>query len=151
MTNDKGNVSKGNVTKRVKQIKKEYKPAALKNEPEIAEELALLEQYLDIAAAGSKIDKQIKAAETKLEKSLLEKYGELTEDDVKTLVVDDKWIATLSKEIDDELAEISQSLGSRLSVLGVRYQYRLAKLSDEAAILEKKVSQHLELMELPCL
>ena len=80
VTNDKGNVSKGNVTKRVKQIKKEYKPAALKNEPEIAEELALLEQYLDIAAVGSKIDKQIKAAETKLEKSLLEKYGELTED-----------------------------------------------------------------------
>ena len=120
VTNDKGNVSKGNVTKRVKQIKKEYKTAALKNEPEIAEELALLEQYLDIAAAGSKVDKQIKAAETKLEKGLLEKYGELTEDDVKTLVVDDKWLGSLFGEVETELTQISQSLSLRVTELGSR-------------------------------
>ena len=83
--------------------------------------MALLEQYLDIAAAGSKIDKQIKAAETKLEKSLLEKYGELTEDDVKTLVVDDKWIATVKATISLEFEQVSQSLTERVSLLSTRY------------------------------
>ena len=144
VTNDKGNVSKGNVTKRVKQIKKEYKPAALKNEPEIAEELALLEQYLDIAAAGSKIDKQIKAAETKLEKSLLEKYGELTEDDVKTLVVDDKWITTVEFRIKTELNQISQELSSSLSDSCDDYKDSLTELTSLVELKSSSVQHHLE-------
>ena len=144
VTNDKGNVSKGNVTKRVKQIKKEYKPAALKNEPEIAEELALLEQYLDIAATGSKVDKQIKAAETKLEKGLLEKYGELTEDDVKALVVDDKWIETVGTQIDRELIEISQSLANRTAELSGRYKTSLPILTERVEEISRRTQKHLE-------
>ena len=150
VTNDKGNVSKGNVTKRVKQIKKEYKPAALKNEPEIAEELALLEQYLDIAAVGSKIDKQIKAAETKLEKSLLEKYGELTEDDVKTLVVDDKWLATVEINAEQVLREISQTLQIRVAELAERYRTPVSHLKGSVGKLSKKVEKHLSQMGILC-
>ena len=143
VTNDKGNVSKGNVTKRVKQIKKEYKPAALKNEPEIAEELALLEQYLDIAAAGSKVDKQIKAAETKLEKGLLEKYGELTEDDVKTLVVDDKWIGAIQVCVDSEFSNLAQLLASTVTASSQRYTHAMPYLQEQVTQFSDKVSRHI--------
>lgn len=137
VTSDSGKVSKGNVTKRVKQLKKT-------NDPDDAEELALLEQYLDIAAAGSKVDKQIKAAETKLEKSLLEKYGELTEDDVKTLVVDDKWLATVSSKTTIELDSVSHSLTSRVVELAELYAISLPSLSESLDVLAKRVSTHLE-------
>ncbi len=139
VTGDNGKVSKGSVDKRVKALNKA-------NDADDTEELAVLIKYLMISDAASDVDKKIKAADAALEKKLLEKYGELTEDDVKLLVVGDKWMATISNSITSELSDISQSLAGRVSELAERYSTQATELDVRVAELSSKVDAHLVAM-----
>ncbi len=136
VTNDKGNITKENVTKRVKELKK-------LDDEEYADEFAVLKQYVALDEAESKADKKIKAAHAELEKKLLDKYGELSEADVKSLVVDDKWMTSVEGDIVTELSDVSQSLSSRLGELAERYAQTMPELREDAALLFKKVEGHL--------
>ena len=53
-------------------------------------------KLFDAEAAGKKAVKDAQAA---LDLATLKKYGDLTEDDVKTLVLDDKWRATIVRRV----------------------------------------------------
>ena len=94
----------------------------------------------------SAADKKVKAAQKKLDKLLLEQYKKLTEEEVKTLVVDDKWLATISQEIKTELDRISQRLTQRIKELAERYEETLPELTTRVEELESKVNKHLEKM-----
>ncbi len=82
--------------------------------------------------------KQIKDAEAALDDAAYAKYPELTEDEVKTLVVDDKWLARLDADVHGEMDRISQSLTQRVKELAERYETPLPQLSDRVADLEEK-------------
>jgi len=80
---------------------------------------------------------------------LLEKYlggQELTEDEIKTLVVDDKWLATIAAAVQGELDRVSQTLTSRIRQLAERYATPLPQLTDEVATLAARVDGHLKKM-----
>lgn len=81
-----------------------------------------------------------------LHNQVLRKYGELTEEEVKTLVVDDKWMRTLKQGINAEMDRISQRLTQRIKELGERYDTPLFELSDEVDRLTSLVDQHLQNM-----
>ncbi|MFH0905078.1 MAG: hypothetical protein V1854_07870 [Methanobacteriota archaeon] len=49
------------------------------------------------------------------------RYKTLTEDEVKTLVVDDKWMAAISQDVKSEMECISQRLTQRIKELAERY------------------------------
>ena len=74
----------------------------------------------------------------------------MTEDDVKTLVVDDKWISTLSNEVETELDQISQLLSSRLDLLAQRYGSRAMDWEQKVESYGTKVNAHLEAMGIAC-
>ena len=61
------------------------------------------------------------------------KYGKLTEDEIKTLVVDDKWLAALAAAVQGELDRVSQALTGRIRQLAERYATPLPQLTDEVA------------------
>lgn len=143
VTGDNGKVSKGNVDRRVKALNKA-------NDADDIDELAVLIKYLTISDAASEVDKRIKAADAALEKNLLEKYGELTEDDVKLLLVGDKWMATISNHITSELSDISQSLSGRVCDLAERYCKRASELEDQVTELGGKVDAHFTAMGFSC-
>ena len=63
------------------------------------------------------------------------KYPKLTEDEIKTLVVDDKWLATLAAAVQGELDRVSQTLTGRIRQLAERYATPLPQLTDEVATL----------------
>jgi type I restriction enzyme M protein len=69
--------------------------------------------------------------------------GALTENEVKTLVVDDKCLATLSAGAQGELDRVSQSLTGRTRQLAERYATPLPKLTNEAAALAAWADGHL--------
>ena len=73
-------------------------------------------------------------------------YGKLTEDEIKTLVVDDKWLATLAAAVQGELDRVSQTLTGRIRQLTERYASPLPQLTDEAATLAARVEEHLKKM-----
>lgn len=137
VTTDTGKVSKPQVTARVREIK---------NSPDDVEELTILQKFLELSEQESGIKKQIKTAEENLDKQLLNKYKSLTEDEVKQLVVNDKWLTTLEGLITSELDRISQRLTQRIKELAERYHSTLPELENEVQELAKKVEGHLQKM-----
>ena len=71
------------------------------------------------------------------------KYGQLTEAEIQTLVVDDKWLAALAAAVQGELDRVSQTLTGRIRELAERYASPLPQIVDEVASLSARVDEHL--------
>jgi type I restriction enzyme M protein len=74
------------------------------------------------------------------------KYPALTEAEVKTLVVDDKWLAALDASIHGEMDRVSQALTQRVKELDDRYEMPMPQMIRRVAEIEAKVNSHLERM-----
>lgn len=130
-------VNKGNVQNRLKEIK---------DDTDVSEEIRILKDHLDLLSQQAEINKKIKEANAELDKKLYTKYPTLTETEIKTLVVDDKWLATIEKDIHTEMDRISQRLTQRIKELAERYETPLPMQAAEISKLEKRVNAHLEKM-----
>ena len=118
----------------------------IKGDDEALEEQAALNAWKETASAESAAKKVIKVAETELDDQALAKYSELSEDDIKELVVDDKWLATLSERIHGELDRVNQALAQRVKALAERYETTLPEATERVAAMQEKVNRHLERM-----
>ena len=98
---------------------------------------------LDREAATAK---RLKEARDTLEEELAARYSKLTEAEIKTLVVDDKWLARLADDVQGELDRVSQSLAGRIRQLADRYANPLPKLVREVETLAARVDAHLARM-----
>jgi len=136
---DKGKISKGNVQKRIKEIKKDIAADDL-------EELNLLEAYLKLIDKEAMAKKQIKDVQKALDNKVIDRYKVFTEDEIKTLVVDEKWMAAISGDVRSEMERISQRLARRIKELAERYVAPMPKLNAQVDELEMKVNGHLEKM-----
>lgn len=96
--------------------------------------------------AKATLKKSIKEAEAALDQLAYDKYPELSEDEIKTVVVNDKWLAHLESAIHGEMDRISQALTQRVAELADRYDAPLGQLTSRATCLESKVLGHLERM-----
>ena len=128
---------KANAKARLKDIGKD--PDYSDERKALAEYAALLDQQADVKA-------RLKAAQDDLEAKIDAKYPKLTEDDIKTLVVDDKWLAALADAVQGELDRVSQTLTGRIRQLAERYATPLPQLIDEVAALAARVDGHLKKM-----
>ncbi len=137
VTNDSGKISKVSLSSRIKVIQKD---ATFKDE------LKVLKDYLKLIEQEGEVSKQIKEAMQFLHNQVVDKYRRLTEDEIKVLVVDDKWMKTLRQAINSEMDRISQRLTQRIKELGERYQMPLPELNNQVEELTKKVEGHLQKM-----
>ncbi len=135
--NDKGKITKATVTARIKEIE---------GDAEFADELNVLKGYLALIEKEADTDSQVKDAQKKLEARVAAKYGKLTEDEIKTLVVGDKWLATLAADVQTELDRVSQTLTGGIRQLAERYATPLPKLTGEVETLAARVDGHLRKM-----
>ena len=134
---EKDKINKASVTARLK---------AIRGDKDADEERAALQAYLDIVNKQSDAGDKLKVAEAALNEAVLEKYGTLTKQDIITLVVDDKWLATLSAAVQSELDRVSQTLTSRIREIAERYETPLPALISEVSELSSRVDQHLKRM-----
>ena len=111
-----------------------------------AEERKVLETYLKLTDVQTELNRKIKEQQKALETKVWNQYKVLTNDDVKTLVVDDKWMQVLDNAIHTEMQRISQRLTQRIKDLADRYDTPMPKLLDEVSLLEEKVNAHLAKM-----
>ena len=132
-----GKLKKPDVVKYVK---------ANKNNPDCKEEVELLNDWLTYGEMESDYSKTLTAKKQELYEKVLKKYKELSEDEVKTLVVDDKWLATLSVRIEQLLTDLTQKLSQRVKEIAVRYEYTVPELEKEQEELKNRVKQHLAMM-----
>ncbi|MGJ8661606.1 MAG: type I restriction-modification system subunit M [Bacteroidota bacterium] len=138
-TNDKGTITKTTLTKYLKSIKDD------KSEKEAYD---LGNKMFTAFAKEATLKKQMKAAEIALDELTLKQYGLLTEAEVRTLVVDKKWLASISAVLQSEIDSISQRLTGRIKELAERYENALPKLSEQTTTAEEKVASHLAKMGL---
>lgn len=115
-------------------------------DPAYAEERAALEAYIDLIEKQTAAKAKRKAAQEELDKKIDAKYPKLTEAEIKTLVVDDKWMARLSAAVQGELDRVSQTLTGRIRELAERYATPLPKLTEEVEALAALVEEHLRKM-----
>jgi type I restriction enzyme M protein len=132
--NEKGKLNRAGIANRLKKIE---------DDSESKEEIALLKKYLELIDEQGKLNRKINEEETVLEKKVLAKYKALSLDEIKVLVVDDKWLARIEQDVQGEMQRISQRLTGRIKELAERYDEALPKLEDDVEKMEKKVRVHL--------
>ena len=138
-TNDKGQVTKASVKDRLKTIQ---------DEPRNDEEQETLMRCLALIEAESDAGKAVKDAQAELDKQVLDSYAAFTESEIKTLVVEDKWVASIRATLDSEVQRLTQQLAGRVKELEERYAQPLPELEREVEEFGVKVEGHLKKMGL---
>jgi type I restriction enzyme M protein len=134
---DKGKLTAASVKARLK---------AIKHDRDAEEERQALEQCLALIERETEASKKVKAAQKALDAKVQAHYAQLSESELKTLVVDDKWLTTLQVDVQTELDRVSQALSGRIRQLAERYATPLPALNAEAEALAAKVNAHLVTM-----
>jgi type I restriction enzyme M protein len=135
--NDNDKLTKASVTARLKEIK---------GNAEFADEQKVMDDYLALLEKESDANERVKKAQKDLETKVADQYGKLTEDEIKALVVDDKWLAALAAAVQSELDRVSQTLTGRIRQLADRYAAPLPQIADEVETLAATVDKHLAKM-----
>jgi type I restriction enzyme M protein len=130
-------VNKANVTARLQEIE---------DDKEAKDEAAVFDEWLKLASEEADLKKRLKDAEADLDAKAHKKYPTLTELEIKTLVVDNKWLAALDVAIHGEMDRISQALAQRVKELAERYETPMPQMVSRVAELEGKVNSHLARM-----
>ena len=162
---EKGKISKGGLAKAIKEAKEavkewkqEQKSFAFAAEPpepygnDEAEEatpekeLEMLEQYKQLMDDEAEIQTKIRTAKAELEKKVIAQYPKLTIDEIKTVVIEKKWMANMEQRIRTEMDNISHRLTQRIKELADRYETPLPQLTKEVDALTAKVENHLKQM-----
>jgi type I restriction enzyme M protein len=118
----------------------------IKSDRNAADERNALILWLRHSEREAELKREIKAAQTTLDAAAYARYAKLKADDVKALVVDDKWMASLEARIADETARVAHELTRRVRELGDRYSATLPDLETQIGKLQKVVAGHLENM-----
>ncbi|HKI02539.1 MAG TPA: type I restriction-modification system subunit M [Thermoanaerobaculia bacterium] len=130
-------VNKANVAARLREIK---------GDKEAKDEAAVLTEWLNLNQEESDLKRRLKETEVALDAQACARYPKLTEPEIKTLAVDDKWLAALDATIHGEMDRVSQQLTKRVKELAERYETPLPQMVSCVAELEAKVNRHLERM-----
>ncbi len=144
--NDKGNVTMGSIKERLKGITPDLVTPLDKEDTD--EERNALERCLSLLETKSNADKAVKDAQNALNTKVLDRYATLTEAEIKTLVVEDKWFASIQSAIETAVQRLTQQLTGRVKELEERYAQPLPELDSEVEALSAKVEDHLRVMGL---
>ena len=135
---DKQKISKKNLQTAIKDIGRRT--------ADNAEEYDMLHKYKKLMEEEAEVKAKIKVALAELEKKVIAHYPKLTITEIKTIVVEKKWLAEMEKRISTEMDNISHRLTQRIKELAERYEKPLPKLSSEVDALTAKVEDHLRKM-----
>ena len=139
--NDSGNITASSVKARLKALTPDL--MMLNETQDNANERDALEHCLSLLEAKSKSEKAVKDAQLVLDEQVLTHYTTLTEDEIKGLVVADKWVASIQAAIAGEIQRLTQNLTERVQELEERYAQPLPFLTHEVQEYSVKVEKHL--------
>jgi type I restriction enzyme M protein len=134
---DSGKVTKASTTTRLKKARYERADK---------DEVDALQRVIDLFNAESIARAKAREAQENLNIATLRQYAKLTEDDVKALVLDDKWQSTVQSRVATGVEELTIGLAFRVHILGDRYAETERALKDQLDSLESKVADHLAAM-----
>ena len=131
---DDGKVSKALASARLKAVKRESADA---------DEMKTLQHLINLYSAEADARKAVKEAQAALDLATIEQYRELTQPEIKQLVLDSKWHATVAAQIEHEVNALTLDLVDRIQELGQRYAETFDDLQELLARLEDRCAGHL--------
>ena len=137
--NDKGKLTKASATARLK---------AIRDEPNNEDEREALQRYVAFVESESKASREVKMAQAALDAQVLARYATLSESEIKSLVVEDKWLANIRAAIEIEVQRLTQRLAARIIEIEDRYARPLSELERDVEAFSVKVGRHLARMGL---
>jgi len=133
--NDKDKVTKASIAARLKLAKD-------------AEEKNLLKTVKQLFEQEAQAKKELKAAQDLLDLAVFKKYSALSESEIKSLLVNGKWLETLKANIIADIERVTQQMANRVKELEERYAEPLPALTESVEVLSDKVANHLKAMGL---
>jgi type I restriction enzyme M protein len=130
-------INKATVSRRLKEIM---------GAADAKEEIHVLQNYLRLSEQLAQLSAEGKKHTDTLDRKTWDQYKKLTPEDIKQLVVEQKWMRALETAIQGEMERISQRLTGRIKELIDRYDSPLPSIDKEILLLEEKVSAHLHKM-----
>ena len=112
----------------------------------ILEELDILYDYLELITEEASQKKARKQVSDNLHTLVIAKYDELTEAEIKVLVVKDKWFARIQASVESETQRIARRFTGHVKELERRYAQPLPDLTREVEAFSAKVEGHLQKM-----
>ena len=131
---DKGKLTAKSVKDRIK---------AIRVDKSADDERATLKTCAALIEAAAEADAAVKVAQAALDTAVVAHYAKLTEDQVKALLVADKWLARVQGDVAAEVDRVSQALAGRVKLLAERYATPLPGLEAELDVLSARVAAHL--------
>jgi len=108
-----------------------------------AKEVQALEHLAKLYASEFGAKKAIKDTTADRDEKALAQYGKLSDVDIQSLVIHEKWGKTIGAHIAGEVTELSQVLISRLRALADRYEFTVGELDQRYEELKTRVAEHL--------
>ena len=112
------------------------------------DELAVLKQAIKLMDAESRAKSKMKKLQEALDLATFKKYSELSDAECQRLIVEDKWLAHLERNIVAEIERVTQQLANRVKELEERYAKTLPAIEKSVDRLSEKVEVHLKAMGL---
>lgn len=133
--NDKGNISKKSIDDRLKITTDK-------------DEITVLKECKRLISNEAKAKKELKTAVDELNLEVFKKYPTLSVEEIKEIVIEDKWLKHISSQIDDEINRVTTNLANRIKILEERYKEPLKTIENDVNTLSAKVEDHLKAMGL---
>lgn len=104
------------------------------------------QQWLTLLADRKKLAAELDDKREVLTVAVVEKYAALTEDDIKHLVVERKWLAAVTSSCEALMQNVTHSITTNVTALAERYETTLSQLSHDVARYEDEVNEYLKEM-----
>ncbi len=116
----------------------------LKGLPDTEAEVRLVNDYLKMVIKHAEIKSKIKNTAASLDLLALRKYRDLSEADVKELVIRDKWFQALEITLEKEFQGLLSILVGRVKEVNERYDESLIEIKLQVQQLELAIEKHLK-------
>ena len=103
-------------------------------------------KYLDLCGKKKEVSKAIAALVEALTNKVRKKYSAFTADEIRDIVVNDKWLKELKGRSEAENKRVCESISSQVSVLNERYAKPLPKINEDITRLSGEVDGFLKAM-----
>lgn len=103
-------------------------------------------QHLALCTRKKEVSKALSALVDALTEEVRKKYAAFTADEIRDLIINDKWLKEVRSRSEAENKRVCESISSQVSVLNERYAKPLPTINDEIAKLSGEVDGFLKAM-----
>lgn len=104
------------------------------------------EEYVSISSLITTYKKQLSANDSKMKTLVMRKYSEITEDEVKKLVVEKKWFTMISYCLSTIMTQQLFTVVENINGIYLRYYHLLSEIEANVSVYEDKLKKNLKKM-----